>query len=199
MMEALTAFDAVAIVIVIVSTLMALARGFMREVMSIVGWIAAAVLAFMFAGQVEPLVKEIPVVGSFLTESCELAIIAAFAAVFALALVVVSIFTPLFAGLIRASSLGSVDSALGFLFGALRGVVLVAIALIVYEQVMVNDAIAMVEDSRSAQIFGSFSETLERQIPEDATGWVVERYEELVGDCGPGEGDAAASDANDTN
>ena len=198
-MEGFTLVDGVVAGVVIVSALLAYARGFMREIMSIVGWIAAAVLAFIFAGQVEPLVKEIPVVGGFLTESCELAIIAAFAAVFALALVVVSIFTPLFAGLIRASALGPVDSALGFLFGALRGVVLVAIALIVYEQVMVNDAIAMVEDSRSAQIFGSFSDTLEKQIPEDATGWIVDRYEELVGDCGPGEGDAAARDANINN
>lgn len=198
-MEGFTLVDGVVAGVVIVSALLAYARGFMREIMSIVGWVAAAVLAFIFAGQVEPLVKEIPVVGGFLTESCELAIIAAFAAVFALALVVVSIFTPLFAGLIRASALGPVDSALGFLFGALRGVVLVAIALIVYEQVMVNDAIAMVEDSRSAQIFGSFSDTLEQQIPEDATGWIVERYEELVGDCGPGEGDAAARDANINN
>lgn len=198
-MEGFTLVDGVVAGVVIISALLAYARGFMREIMSIIGWIAAAVLAFIFAGQVEPLVKEVPVIGGFLSESCELAIIAAFAAVFALALVVVSIFTPIFAGLIRASSLGAVDSALGFLFGALRGVILVAIALIVYEQVMVNDAIAMVEDSRSAQIFGSFSESLERQIPEDATGWVVDRYEELVGDCGPGEGDAAASDANDTN
>lgn len=198
-MEGFTLVDGVVAGVIIISALLAYARGLVREIMSIVGWIAAAVLAFMFAGQVVPLVKEIPVIGGFLTESCELAIIAAFAAVFALSLVVVSIFTPLFAGLVRASALGTVDSALGFLFGGLRGVILVAIALIVYEQVMVNDAIAMVEDSRSAQIFGNFSDTLEEQIPEDATGWVVSRYEELVGDCAPGQGGASAQDANANN
>ena len=46
--------------------------------MAIAGWIAAAVLAFIFAPQVEPLVREIPVVGEFLADSCELSIIGAF-------------------------------------------------------------------------------------------------------------------------
>ena len=46
MMEALTAFAAVAIVIVIVSTLMALARGFMRELATLGAFIAAIAAAF---------------------------------------------------------------------------------------------------------------------------------------------------------
>jgi len=45
MMEALTAFDAIAIVIVIVSTLMALARGFMRELATLGAFIAAMAAA----------------------------------------------------------------------------------------------------------------------------------------------------------
>ena len=47
MMEALTAFDAVAIVIIIVSTLMALARGFMRELATLGAFIAAIAAAFL--------------------------------------------------------------------------------------------------------------------------------------------------------
>jgi membrane protein required for colicin V production len=136
------------------------------------------------------------VLGGFLSESCELAIIVAFAAVFAIALVIVSIFTPLMSGIVRRTAVSGIDQGVGLLFGLFRGVILVAIALIVYEQVMVNDAIAMVEDSRSAEIFGTFATTIEDQIPEDATGWIVARYEELVGDCGPGQvGEAAAIDA----
>lgn len=195
-MEGFTLIDAIVAGVVVISSLLAFARGITREIMSIIGWIGAAVVAFIFAGQVEPLVKELPVLGGFLSESCELAIIVAFAAVFAIALVIVSIFTPLMSGIVRRTAVSGIDQGLGLLFGLFRGVVLVAIALIVYEQVMVNDAIAMVEDSRSAEIFGSFATTLEDQIPEDATGWIVARYEELVGDCGPGgAGEAAAEDA----
>ncbi len=195
-MEGFTLIDAIVAGVVVISSLLAFARGITREIMSIIGWIGAAVVAFIFAGQVEPLVKELPVLGGFLSESCELAIIVAFAAVFAIALVIVSIFTPLMSGIVRRTAVSGIDQGLGLLFGLFRGVVLVAISLIVYEQVMVNDAIAMVEDSRSAEIFGSFATTLEDQIPEDATGWIVARYEELVGDCGPGgAGEAAAEDA----
>ncbi len=195
-MEGFTLIDAIVAGVVVISSLLAFARGVTREIMSIVGWIGAAVVAYIFAGQVEPLVKELPVLGGFLSESCELAIIVAFAAVFAIALVIVSIFTPLMSGIVRRTAVSGFDQGVGLLFGLFRGVILVAIALIVYEQVMVNDAIAMVEDSRSAEIFGTFATTIEDQIPEDATGWIVARYEELVGDCGPGQaGEAAAIDA----
>ncbi|MDJ0920742.1 MAG: CvpA family protein [Henriciella sp.] len=46
MMEALTVFDAAAIVIVIVSTLMALARGFLRELATLGAFIAALAAAY---------------------------------------------------------------------------------------------------------------------------------------------------------
>ena len=49
---------------------------------------------------------EIPVVGEFIADSCELSLIAAFFAVFAIALIIVSFFTPLLAGLIQRSALG---------------------------------------------------------------------------------------------
>jgi membrane protein required for colicin V production len=183
-MEGFTLVDGIVAAVIVISALLAFSRGLVREVMAIVGWIAAAVIAFMFAGQAEPLLKEIPYIGPILSDSCELAIIAAFAAVFALTLVVVSVFTPLFSGLIHRTALGGVDQGLGFLFGALRGILLVAIALLAYDRIMVNDAIPMVEDSRSAEIFANLSTQIEAQVPEDATGWVVSRYEELVGSCG---------------
>ena len=152
--------------------------------MAILGWIAAAILAFIFAPSVEPLVKEIPVVGDYLQDSCELAIIAAFAAVFAISLVVVSVFTPLFSSIIQRSALGGLDQGLGFFFGVLRGILLVAVALVVYDRVVVNESIAMVDDSRTAKIFARTQTSIDEQIPEDAPGWIVERYEQLVGNCG---------------
>lgn len=182
-MDGFTLVDAIVAGVIIISALLAFARGFVREIMSILGWIIAAIVAYALAAQVEPLVKEIPVVGGFLSGSCELSMIAAFLVVFAVALVIVSVFTPLFSGLIRRTALSGFDQGLGFLFGALRGILLVAIALIVYDRVMVNEAVAMVDDSRSARIFGSFSKSLEDQIPEDSIGWIRDRYETLVGNC----------------
>ena len=183
-MEGFTIIDGVVAVVIVISAILAYSRGFVREAMAILGWIAAAVLAFIFAPTVEPLVKEIPVVGDYLQDSCELAIIAAFAAVFAISLVVVSVFTPLFSSIIQRSALGGLDQGLGFFFGVLRGILLVAVALVVYDRVVVNEAIPMVDDSRTAKIFARTQTSIDEQIPKDAPGWIVERYEQLVGDCG---------------
>ena len=183
-MDGFTIIDGVVAVVIIISAILAYSRGFVREAMAILGWIAAAVLAFLFAPQVEPLVKEIPVVGDYLKDSCELSIIAAFAAVFAVALVVVSIFTPLFASVVQRSALGGLDQGLGFFFGVLRGILLVAVALVVYDRVVVNESIAMVDNSRTAKIFARTQTSIDEQIPEDAPGWIVQRYEQLVGSCG---------------
>ncbi|MFT6075456.1 MAG: membrane protein required for colicin V production, partial [Yoonia sp.] len=132
-MEGFTLVDAGVAIIVLLSGVLAYSRGFVRETMAILGWIGATVVAFIFADQVEPLVRQIPIIGEFIGDSCELAIIAAFAAVFAIALVVVSIFTPLFSTVVQRSALGGIDQALGFFFGALRGVLLVAVAFFVYD------------------------------------------------------------------
>ena len=120
-MDGFTLVDAGVAIIILLSGVLAYSRGLVRETMAILGWIGAAVIAFTFAPQVEPLVRQIPIVGDFIGDSCELAIIAAFAAVFALALVVVSIFTPLFSIVVQRSAIGGIDQGLGFFFGVLRG------------------------------------------------------------------------------
>lgn len=183
-MEGFTIVDAVVAVIILLSAILAYSRGVVREVMAILGWVAAAVLAFIFAPQAEPLIKQIPVLDKFLGDSCELSIIAAFAGVFALALIVMSILTPLFSSAVQRSALGGIDQGLGFLFGVLRGLVLVAVAFVVYDRAIANAALPVVDNSRSAQIFASVEENLNSQVPADAPAWIVARYNELVGDCG---------------
>ncbi|AAV95920.1 CvpA family protein [Ruegeria pomeroyi] len=182
-MEGFTIIDGVVALIIVLSALLAYARGFVREAMAIAGWIAAAVLAFLFAPKAMPLIRELPVVGEFLTDSCELSVIAAFAAVFALALVVVSFFTPLFSSLVQRSALGGLDQALGFIFGVARGVLLVAIAFFVYDTVMTGQNFTIVDESRSAQVFARMTGKIEEQNPEAALGWVTQQYEGLVGTC----------------
>lgn len=182
-MEGFTAVDAVVALVIIMSALLAYSRGVVRETMAIVGWVAAAILAFIFAPQVRPLVVEIPTIGTFLADSCELAIIGAFAVVFALALVIVSLFTPLFSSLVQRTALGGLDQGLGFLFGVVRGVLLVAVAFFVYETVVTSQDIQMIDDSRSAAVFGRFTGKIEEQNPEQALGWITQQYEQLVGVC----------------
>lgn len=185
-MEGFTIIDGVVALIIVVSALLAYSRGFVREVMAILGWVAAAFVAFIFAPQVEPLVQEVPLIGEFIADSCELSIIAAFAAVFALALIIVSFFTPLFSSLVQRSALGGIDQGAGFLFGVARGILLVAIAFFIYEAAITTQSFTIVDESRSAQVFSRLSGTIQEQDPEQALGWVTQQYEQLVGACQPG-------------
>ncbi|MDQ7261148.1 CvpA family protein [Paracoccus sp. PS-1] len=184
-MDGFTIIDGIVAAVIILSAILAYARGFVRESLAILGWIGAAVLAFIFAPTVRPMVAQVPGLNKFLADSCELATIAGFATVFALALVLFSIITPLFSSVVQRSALGGVDQGMGFLFGVARGILLVAIAFIVYDRVMATQPVAVVENSRSAQVFERMRGQMDQQIPQDAPGWVVSRYEQLVRSCGP--------------
>lgn len=183
-MEGFTIVDAGVLVIILMSAILAYSRGFVREVFAIAGWVAAAVAAFAFAPRAEPLIKQIPVLDRFLGDSCELSIIAAFAAVFAGALIIASIITPLFGALVQRSALSGVDQALGFLFGVARGVLLIAVAFLVYNRMVSDAAVPAVDDSRSALVFAALEAKLSAEVPSDAPGWIAARYNDLVGECG---------------
>jgi membrane protein required for colicin V production len=183
-MDSFTLVDAGVAAIILISAILAYSRGFVRESLSIVGWIAAAVLAFLLAPAAEPLVRELPYIGNFLGESCELTIIASFAGVFAIVLVLASMFTPLFSSFVRRSAIGGLDQGLGFFFGVLRGILLVAIALMVFNRAVPPNTVPMVDSSRSASVFDSFQNSLNDAIPADAPSWIVQRYEDLIGTCG---------------
>jgi membrane protein required for colicin V production len=185
-MENLTAVDGGAALIILVSSVLAFSRGLVREMMAILGWIGAAIAAYYFAPSVQPLVKELPVVGEFLADSCELSVVAAFAGVFVIGLIVAALFTPLFSGAVQRSALGGIDQALGFLFGAARGILLIAVGFIVYDRVLSDQAIPMIDDSRTALVFSNFQAEIDENIPSDAPGWIVERYNELTNVCATG-------------
>ena len=189
-----TIVDGAVAVVILLSAILAYSRGLVREAMAIAGWIAAAVLAFLFAGKAAPLVKEIPMLGKFLSDSCELSMIAAFAAVFAIALVVASLFTPLFSSVIQRSALGGVDQGLGFLFGVARGVLLIAVAFFVYDKASLTNSVKMIDDSRSAKVYASFQDKISASVPDNVPNWIIGRYNDLTQVCAPA-GAAPAADA----
>ena len=187
-MDGFTWVDGAVAGIVLVSAILAYARGFVREAMAILGWILAAVAAFALAGVAEGVVREgirlIPRVGPVVAESCELSILASFTAVFAVSLLLISLFTPLLSGAVRDSVLGPADRVAGFLFGVARGLLLVAVAFVAYDRITVGAGAEAVDNSRSAAVFSRLRGGIEAEIPEDAPGWILLRYETLVGDCG---------------
>ena len=182
-MNGFTIIDGVVALVIVLSALLAYSRGLVREILAIAGWIVAGIIAFIFAPQLEPLVKEIPVIGGFIADSCELSMIAAFALVFAIALIIASLIVPLFSSLVQRSALGGVDQGLGFVFGVARGILLVTIAYFVYETIVTSQQIKMVDDSRSARVFQRMTGKIEDGNPEQALSWITAQYEALVDKC----------------
>ncbi|MGY9021766.1 MAG: CvpA family protein [Rhodobacterales bacterium] len=182
-MDGFTIIDFGVIVIIAVSALLAFSRGIVREGMAIAGWIAAAILAFIFADTAQPLVRQIPYLGDILGDSCELLILASFAVIFAIALLIVSIFTPLLSSLVQKSILSGLDKNLGFIFGICRGLVLVIAAFFVYFTVMPNQKVISIETSKSATIFQYYADDFKNQNPETALDWVRTQYDHLITEC----------------
>ena len=95
-MDGFTLIDGIVAAVIILSAILAYSRGFVAESLSILGWIGAAVLAFLFAATVRPMIAQIPFLDRFMGDSCELGMIGGFAVVFAVALVVFCIISPRF-------------------------------------------------------------------------------------------------------
>jgi membrane protein required for colicin V production len=116
--------DIVVLAVIALSTLLALSRGFVKEVLSIFGWIGAAIGTFLVFFYV-PQVREF-----FNRQIAEpvLADIACAVSVFVILLILLGFFNHAIASRVHASSLGPLDKSLGLVFGLVRGVVLVALA-----------------------------------------------------------------------
>ena len=195
-MDGFSMIDGIAGGVIFISAILAYSRGFVREVMSILGWIAAAIVAYWAAPEVRPLISEIPYIGPYVDDSCELGMILGFSAAFAVTLIVVSLFSPLFSSFIQKTKLGEFDAGAGLFFGVLRGVALVAVALVAYDRLAGSDPVAAVVNSQSAQIFASLTTQIDSEIPSDAPGWLIGRYEGLTSGCvAPAAGDTQSARA----
>lgn len=180
-----TITDAAVLAVLLISGLLAWSRGFTREVLAILGWVIAAVAALHTALLIEPLLHEIPVIGPVLADACTLSKLAAFSAAFAVALILLSIFTPLFSEAVQDSILGPVDKGLGFLFGVVRGVVLAAVVWLIYDQVVPPaDRIASVDDSRAVAMISEAATLIETELPTTLPSWVADPINDLMAECG---------------
>jgi len=182
-MESLNIVDGIVVVVVLISAILAYARGVTREIMAIMGWVFSSIISFVFAPLTTPLIKEIPLLGPILADSCELAIITAFAGVFALSLLIFSFFTPLLSTVINKTRLTRIDQALGFVFGVLRGLFLISIIFFSYIAILGDSTVPQIDSSKSALIFEDIIESINEQNPERALGWILGKYEVLVKTC----------------
>ena len=117
----MNALDLVVLGIIGLSGLFAFARGFVKEALSLGAWVGAGLAAAYGFPYARPFARQ------FIGEPM-IADAAAGAAVFFLALIVLSLIGSAIARQVRGSSLSALDRTLGFVFGLARGVVICALA-----------------------------------------------------------------------
>lgn len=118
----MTWIDGAVLVVVLLSAVFSMVRGFVREVLGVAAWIGASLAAVKFYPLLMPEISSI-LPGKFV-------VYAAMAVVFVVVLVVLSLISALVGGVVRDSPLSGLDRSLGLVFGALRGALIVCLAYI---------------------------------------------------------------------
>ena len=112
------AVDYIILVILVISAVMGLVRGLLREAIAVVTWFLAIVLAWSFASSLEPHL------GGILVQS-PLRIWAARAIIFVGILLLGGAIAVVVGHYVRVSLFAGMDKFLGFVFGIVRGIVIV--------------------------------------------------------------------------
>jgi membrane protein required for colicin V production len=112
--------DLTVVILIVLSGLFAMARGFVREVLSLASWVGAALVTLWGYSYALPYTKR-------LIDSPFLAQVVTYLGLFIVSLIIFSMIGGGIASLIRGSTLNALDRALGFVFGLLRGALIVAV------------------------------------------------------------------------
>ena len=119
----MTGFDYVVLGIVGLSVLLSIMRGFVREILALASWVIAFIVARLYATDLIPLLPEaIP--------NDALKMLAAFLIVFLTTLLLCSLLAIALSHLFKKAGLGFLDRGLGAVFGALRGVLVVCLLVL---------------------------------------------------------------------
>ena len=183
----ITLLDGILVGFTLVSAMLAMVRGFSREVLSVVSWAAAAAAAYFFYKPVLPYVQ--PYV-----DNDKIAMAASAGVVFLIALIVVSVITMKLADWIIDSRIGALDRTLGFLYGAARGILVVAVALLFFNWLAGAKAPAWVTDAKSRPLLESIGAKIENLLPADTENAILKKLSPKAGGETPAAPDAPAAD-----
>ena len=119
-MESLNIFDWILVAIIAASSVFGLLRGFVKELLSLASWVAAFFVARLFSFKLSGFMVD-------WIDQPQFRLIAAFAILFAVTLVVGALINNVFSRLVSATSLTGTDRLFGMVFGIVRGGLLVIV------------------------------------------------------------------------
>ena len=165
----ITLLDILLLVVMLISGLLAMIRGFMREILSIGAWgIAALVTLYSFA-------KVLPIAEGYVS-SKTVATGITVGSIFLLTLLIVSIITVRISDMILDSRVGALDRTLGFLFGLGRGLIIVAVAFLFFAWLVPDRSQPeWVRGAKSKVVLQSTGQWLMAMLPDDPESTILKR------------------------
>lgn len=153
--------DAVILVILLISAIFGFIRGFVKETLSVAGWIGAVFLSLYLFPLLQPIAREFIL-------NLLIADILTGAVIFILSLVILSYISHAISEKVKASSLGALDRSLGIFFGIARGAVLLGIAWLIFVQfIPEKDRPDWVLQAKMLPIIEGSGEFIARLLPPD--------------------------------
>ena len=166
----ITLLDVLLLVVMLISGLLAMIRGFMREILSIAAWIIAAVVTLYAYPRVLPLASEY-------FSSKLVATGLSVAGVFLITLLVVSLITVRLSDLVLDSRIGALDRTLGFLFGLGRGLIIVVVAFLFFAWLVPDRSQPeWVRGAKSKVVLQSTGNWLESLLPDDPEKTILQKF-----------------------
>ena len=178
----ITLLDIILILVMLLSGLLAMVRGFMREVLSIAAWVLAAGATLYSYSKLLPYAK------SYVNNDI-VATAAVVAGTFLLTLLVVSVITVRFSDMVLDSRVGALDRTLGFLFGLARGLIIVVVAFLFFAWLVpTKTQPAWVANAKSKVVLQSTGDWLMSMLPDDPESTILKRFKKpLPDDAEPAE------------
>ena len=167
----ITLLDLVLIVVMLISGLLAMVRGFMREVLSIAAWVLAAVVTLYSYGKLLPYAKQY-------FNNDIVAAIAVVGGVFLGTLLIVSVMTIRISDKVLDSRIGALDRTLGFLFGLGRGLVIVVVAFQFFTWLVPDRSQPdWVKSAKSRVVLAGTGQWLISMLPENAESTILNKLQ----------------------
>jgi membrane protein required for colicin V production len=165
----ITLLDILLLVVMLVSGLLAMIRGFMREILSIGAWGVAALATLWAYAKVLPIAK-----GYFASDMVAAGVTVG--GVFLLTLLIVSIITVRISDMVLDSRVGALDRTLGFLFGLGRGLVIVVVAFLFFAWLVPERSQpTWVSGAKSKVVLQSTGQWLMSMLPDDPESTILKR------------------------
>jgi membrane protein required for colicin V production len=157
----ITILDLALLAVMLISGLLAMVRGFMREILSIAAWGTAALVTLYAFPRLLPIAKTY-----FNNDTVATGIVVA--GVFIGTLIVVSIITVRISDMILDSRIGALDRTLGFLFGLARGLLIVVVSFLFFSWLVPDKQRPdWVTGAKSLTVLKSTGDWLMSMIPDD--------------------------------